>query len=51
MSLKYPWQRLALLPRISKQIILVLSDCLLLLASAYLAFVVRFGFVFVPNLA
>ncbi len=49
MSLKYPWQRLALLPRASKQIILMLSDCVLLLLSAYLAFVIRLGFVFVPN--
>ena len=49
MSLKYPWQRLALLPRASKQIILMLSDCILLLLSAYLAFVIRLGIVFVPN--
>lgn len=49
MSLKYPWQRLALLPRASKQIILMLSDCALLLLSAYIAFVIRLGFVFVPN--
>ncbi|OOC59776.1 polysaccharide biosynthesis protein [Brucella intermedia] len=49
MSLKYPWQRLALLPRASKQIILMLSDCALLLLSAYTAFVIRLGFVFVPN--
>ncbi|MBB5703444.1 FlaA1/EpsC-like NDP-sugar epimerase [Ochrobactrum daejeonense] len=51
MSLKYPWQRLALLPRASKQVILVLSDCVLLLLSAYLAFVIRLGFVFAPNRA
>ncbi len=49
MSLKYPWQKLALLPRASKQIILMLSDCIFLLLSAYLAFVMRLGFVFVPN--
>lgn len=49
MSLRYPWQRLALLPRITKQIILMLSDCVLLLLSAYLAFVIRLGFVFAPN--
>ncbi|WP_435656745.1 polysaccharide biosynthesis protein [Brucella pituitosa] len=49
MSFRYPWQRLALLPRIGKQIILLLSDCLLLLLSAYLAFVMRLGFVFVPT--
>ncbi|MBC2884652.1 polysaccharide biosynthesis protein [Ochrobactrum sp. CM-21-5] len=51
MSLKYPWQRLALLSRVSKQIILMLSDCALLLLSAYLAFVIRLGFVFAPNSA
>ncbi len=49
MSFRYPWRRLALLPRIGKQIILLLSDCLLLLLSAYLAFVMRLGFVFVPT--
>lgn len=49
MSVKYPWQRLALLPRFGKQIILLLSDSLLLLVSAYLAFVMRLGFVFVPT--
>lgn len=51
MSLRYPWQRLALLPRLTKQIILMLSDCVLLLLSAYLAFVIRLGFVFTPNKA
>lgn len=51
MSLRYPWQRLALLPRITKQIILMLSDCVLLLLSAYLAFVIRLGFVFTPSKA
>ncbi|OYR07449.1 polysaccharide biosynthesis protein [Brucella thiophenivorans] len=49
MSLNYPWQRLAGLPRLGKQIILLLSDCALLLLSAYLAFVMRLGFVFVPS--
>ncbi|MGW6778212.1 polysaccharide biosynthesis protein [Brucella pseudogrignonensis] len=49
MSFRYPWQRLALLPRFGKQIILLLSDCILLLLSAYLAFVMRLGFVFVPT--
>lgn len=49
MSFRYPWQRLALLPRVGKQIILLLSDCLLLLLSAYLAFVMRLGFVFIPT--
>ncbi|MFD1198848.1 polysaccharide biosynthesis protein [Brucella gallinifaecis] len=49
MSFRYPWQRLALLPRLGKQIILLISDCILLLLSAYLAFVIRFGFVFVPS--
>lgn len=49
MSLRYPWQRLALLPRFSKQIILMLSDCILLLLSAYLAFSLRFGFGFSPT--
>lgn len=51
MSLRYPWQRLALLPRLTKQIILMLSDCVLLLLSAYLAFVIRLGFVFTPSKA
>ncbi|MDH7784877.1 FlaA1/EpsC-like NDP-sugar epimerase [Ochrobactrum sp. 19YEA23] len=51
MSLRFPWQRLALLPRITKQIILMLSDCVLLLLSAYLAFVIRLGFVFTPSKA
>ncbi|URQ74235.1 MAG: polysaccharide biosynthesis protein [Candidatus Ochrobactrum gambitense] len=51
MSFRYPWQRLALLPRITKQIILMLSDCVLLLLSAYLAFVIRLGFVFTPSKA
>ncbi len=49
MSFRYPWQRLALLPRFGKQIILLFSDCILLLLSAYLAFVMRLGFVFVPT--
>jgi len=49
MSLRTSWQRLALLPRFGKQIILLLSDCILLLLSAYLAFVMRLGFVFVPT--
>lgn len=49
MSFKYPWQRLALLPRTTKQIILMMSDCVLLLLSAYLAFVIRLGFVFTPS--
>ncbi|MBV2143019.1 polysaccharide biosynthesis protein [Falsochrobactrum sp. TDYN1] len=43
------WHRLALLPRRAKQIILLLSDFALLLLSAYLAFVIRLGFVFVPT--
>lgn len=51
MSLKYPWQRLAFLPRFTKQVILVVSDCILLALSAYLAFVVRLGFVFTPSRA
>ena len=51
MSLKYPWQRLAFLPRFTKQLILVVSDCILLALSAYFAFVVRLGFVFTPNRA
>ncbi len=51
MSLKTPWQRLALLPRFTKQIILMLSDCVLLLLSAYLAFVIRLGFLFTPSYA
>ncbi|RRD25658.1 polysaccharide biosynthesis protein [Brucellaceae bacterium VT-16-1752] len=51
MSLRYAWQRLALLPRLTKQIILMLSDCVLLLLSAYLAFVIRLGFVFTPSKA
>lgn len=49
MNFRSPWQRLALLPRLSKQIILLFSDCILLLLSAYLAFVMRLGFVFIPN--
>lgn len=49
MSLNYPWQKLAMLPRVTKQIILMLSDCVLLLLSAYLAFVIRLGFVFAPG--
>lgn len=51
MSFGSPWQRLVLLPRRSKQIILLLSDFVLLLLSAYLAFVIRLGFVFVPTKA
>ncbi|SPL64769.1 polysaccharide biosynthesis protein [Ochrobactrum soli] len=51
MSLRYPWQRLALLPRLTKQIILMLSDCVLLFLSAYLAFVIRLGVVFTPSKA
>ncbi len=49
MNFRSPWQRLALLPRFGKQIILLLSDCMLLLLSAYLAFVMRLGFVFIPT--
>ena len=49
MNLNSQWQTLAGLPRLSKQIILLISDCLILLLSAYLAFVMRLGFVFVPS--
>ncbi len=51
MRLKYPWQKLALLPRIGKQVILMVSDCLLLLISAYVAFAIRLGFLFQPSQA
>ncbi|MCL7999023.1 polysaccharide biosynthesis protein [Brucella sp. 21LCYQ03] len=49
MNVSSPWQRLSNLPRLGKQIILLLTDCALLLLSAYLAFVMRLGFVFVPS--
>jgi len=46
-----PWGKLALLPRRCKQIILLLSDVAFLLLAAYLAFVIRLGFLFVPTKA
>lgn len=42
-------KKIAKLPRRTKQIILVLTDCALLLISAYAAFVLRLGFIFEPN--
>lgn len=46
-----PWEKLALLPRRCKQIILLLSDVAFLLLAAYFAFVIRLGFLFVPTKA
>lgn len=45
------WQRLVDIPRRSKQIILVACDFVVLLLCAYLAFAVRFGFIFKPTSA
>ncbi|PRD45986.1 polysaccharide biosynthesis protein [Phyllobacterium phragmitis] len=43
--------KLSLLPRFSKQLILVSADFVILLLSVYLAYVLRLGFVFTPNSA
>ncbi|RCS23340.1 polysaccharide biosynthesis protein [Phyllobacterium salinisoli] len=41
--------KISLLPRFSKQVILVSADFLVLLLSVYLAYVLRLGFLFTPN--
>ncbi|WP_210307021.1 polysaccharide biosynthesis protein [Paenochrobactrum gallinarii] len=42
-------KNIAKLPRRTKQLILISTDCILLLFSAYLAFAIRFSFFFQPN--
>lgn len=51
MNFRASCRKLALLPRSAKQIVLVCSDFVLLLFSAYLAYVLRLGYMFTPNLA
>lgn len=51
MSFRYLSDKVAVLPRSTKQIILVFSDIILLFLASYLAFVLRLGFVFSPSFA